>query len=222
MKKILIVAAHPDDEVLGVGGTILKHVKKGDEVSILILGDGETSRNQNSDIQKRANEAQKVGQALGAREIILEKFPDNKFDTVALLEITKRIEEVISNIQPEVIYTHNSSDLNVDHRLTFKAVLTACRPQPNFPIKEILTFETLSSTEWQVKDPGHIFCPVNYVKIDDYIDEKLKILSIYKDELREFPHPRSIEGVKTLAKFRGMEVGFNYAEAFQVVRIIKD
>lgn len=218
MSKILIVAAHPDDEILGVGGAILKHVKNGDEVNILILGDGATSRDANADIGEREKQARQAADALGAKNLILEKLPDNRFDSVPLLEIVKKAEKAINKIKPEIIYTHFPYDLNIDHRLTFQAVMTACRPQPGFFVKKILALETPSSSEWQIKDQSHIFCPTEYVDISGFIDEKLEVLKIYSEELREYPHPRSSEGVKILAQFRGMEVGCKYAEAFQVIR----
>jgi LmbE family N-acetylglucosaminyl deacetylase len=219
-KKILVVVAHPDDEILGVGGTILKHVKNGDKVSILILSDGETSRGDKADIVKRQKQAEKVKKSLGVKELILKSMPDNKFDSVPLLEIVKKVEEVVYKIKPETIYTHNPNDLNIDHRLTCEAVLTSCRPQPNFFVKNILVFETLSSTEWQIKDSQHFFCPTQYVDISKFINKKIEVLKVYKNELRQYPHPRSIEGVSVLAKFRGMEVGLKYAEAFQIIRVI--
>lgn len=220
--NILIVAAHPDDEVLGVGGTILKHVKNGDEVNILILGDGESSRKVGADISKREKQCQKVAGKLGVKKVYLERFPDNAFDSISLLEITKKVELIINRLKPHIIYTHHAYDLNIDHRLTFQAVLTACRPQPNFFVKKILTFEILSSTEWQIKDGNNIFCPNEYSNIGNFIDKKIEVLRIYKDELREYPHPRSIEGVKILAQYRGLEVGYRYAEAFRIVRLLND
>lgn len=220
--KILIVAAHPDDEVLGAGGTILKHAKSGDEINILILGDGESSRELGADITKREKQCREVAKKLGAKNVYLERFPDNAFDSISLLEITKKVELMIDQLRPDTIYTHHAYDLNIDHRLTFQAVLTACRPQPGFFVKKILTFEILSSTEWQVKDGNNIFCPNEYNNIEDFIDKKIEALKIYKDELRDYPHPRSIEGVKILASFRGLEVGLKSAEAFQIVRLIKD
>lgn len=220
--NILVVAAHPDDEILGVGGTILKHINNNDTVSILILGDGETSRGVNINIRKREEQAEKVAQAFRVENIFLEKFPDNKFDSVPLLQIIKKVEEIIYQIKPNIIYTHCQNDLNIDHQLTFRAVLTVCRPQPDFFVKKILTFETLSSSEWQIKDQSHIFCPTEYVDIVEFIDKKLKILKNYDGELREYPHPRSIEGVKILAQYRGMEIGCKFAEAFQIIRSIKN
>jgi len=219
--KILIVAAHPDDEVLGCGGTIAKHKKSGDTVSILILGDGITSRTGETNITQRENQAQKSAKILGIDKLLTEKLPDNKFDTVPLLEIAKIVEKAVNKTKPEIIYTHFSEDLNVDHRLTLQAVLTACRPQPGFCVKKILSFEILSSTEWQEKTQNKIFCPTEYNNITNFIDKKIKALDAYKNELKPFPHPRSKEGVKILAQYRGMEVGYKYAEAFQIIRNIK-
>lgn len=221
IKKVLVVVAHPDDEVLGCGGTILKHVAKGDKASILILGDGETSRDEAIDVKKRKNQAIKAAKLMKA-DLFLEKLPDNKFDSLPLLEIIKIIEKHLKRIKPEIIYTHNFSDLNIDHRIVFESVITACRPLPGFSVKKIFSFEVLSSTEWQASVKKNRFSPTFYNDISPYIDEKVKILQVYKKELRKYPHPRSIEGVKTLAKYRGMESGYKYAEAFQTIRYLKD
>lgn len=220
--NILIVVAHPDDEVLGAGGTILKHVHHGDQVNILIMGDGESSRDKQGDIHRRARQARSVAQIVGAKKIILESLPDNQFDSVPVLKITKIIEKHLFEIKPNIIYTHFANDLNVDHRLTFQSVLTSCRPLPDFFVKKILSFEILSSTEWQQKTGTTSFAPTEYINISEFIEKKLKMMRIYKDELHHFPHPRSLTGIKTLALFRGMEVGFKYAEAFQVVRLLDD
>lgn len=219
--NILVVAAHPDDEILGVGGTIIKHVKNGDQVNILILGDGETSRDV-GDIEARARQAKLAGKMLGAKNIILKTLPDNKFDSIPLLQITKEVEAVVQKFKPNIVYTHFAQDLNIDHRLTFQAVLTACRPQPGFCVKKILTFETLSSTEWQTKKKSTIFLPTEYHNITGLVDKKIAALSVYKKELRKYPHPRSTNGVKILAQYRGLEVGYKYAEAFEVVRSLDE
>jgi len=221
--KVLVIVAHPDDEILGVGGTILKHVASGDEVSVCVLGDGELSREGAtlSDVEKRKQQINRVAKELGLTDLFIEDFSDNRFDSVELLDIVKKIEIIINSVHPNIIYTHHAHDLNIDHRLTCQAVLTACRPQPGLSVSKILAFETLSSTEWQIKDCSMIFCPNEYNVIDEYIEKKIKILSIYKDEVKNWPHPRSLEGVKILAQYRGMEVGHNYVEAFQVIRSIK-
>jgi len=216
--KILVIVAHPDDEVLGVGGTILKHIHDGDEVDILILGDGETSRDSGTDIHKREEQARNASKVMGVKNIFLEKYLDNQFDTIPLLTIIKKIESVLEEVKPSIIYTHYYNDLNIDHCLVSRAVVTACRPNILSGIKKILVFETPSSTEWQIKDQSHIFCPTEYNNIADFIDKKLDILKIYKDELADYPHPRSIEGIKILAQYRALESGFKYAEAFQLIR----
>jgi len=220
-RKILIIAAHPDDEILGAGGTILKHIKNGDEINVLILGDGETSRDIGADIFKREKQARKIASILRFKSINLEKLPDNRFDSLPLLDIVKKVEKIVNEVEPDIVYTHWRDDLNIDHCITFEAVLTACRPKPGFCVKEILSFEVPSSTEWQVKDASHVFCPNEYVDISDMIDTKLGLLQIYSDELCEYPHPRSVEGVKILAQYRGIEAGLRFAEAFFVVRKIR-
>lgn len=220
--NILVVVAHPDDEVLGIGGTIIKHVNDGDEVNILILGDGETSRDSGADIKKRELQARSVSQVMGVKNIFLEKYLDNQFDIIPLLTIIKKIESVLKEVKPSIIYTHYYNDLNIDHCLVAQAVITACRPNTSSGIKKILAFETPSSTEWQIKDQSHVFCPTEYNNITDFIDKKIDILKIYKDELADYPHPRSVEGIKILAQYRGLESGFKYAEAFQLIRSLRN
>ena len=223
VNKILVVAAHPDDEVLGVGGTILKHAREGDSVFLLVLSDGETSRGANNiEIKKRQDQAERTAKILGIKKVFLETLPDNKFDSVSLLDIVKRVEKVIYAVKPNMVYTHFNDDLNIDHRLTFQAVLTACRPQPRFFVKKILSFEVLSSTEWQAKKKNKLFCPNEYNDIGKFIDKKIKAIEIFNDELKQYPHPRSKKGIKILAQYRGLEVGYKYAEAFQIIRRLKD
>jgi len=193
------------------------------KVSILFLGDGVTSRGAGAaDIKKRSKQAKQAAALLGARKVIMETLPDNKFDSVPLLEIVKKVEKVIYAIRPNLVYTHFGDDLNVDHRLTFQAVLTACRPQPKFFVKKILCFEVLSSTEWQAKKKNKLFCPGEYNDISKFIDKKIEAIGVYGDEIRKYPHPRSKPGAKILAQYRGLEVGYKYAEAFQIVRSLND
>jgi LmbE family N-acetylglucosaminyl deacetylase len=221
--KILVVAAHPDDELLGVGGTIIRHILSGDEVSVLILADGETSRPGAAakEIKRRLRQIKEVARKLKLKKLFIKNLPDQKLDTLPLLEIIQIVEGVIRAVSPNIIYTHHSYDLNSDHRITFQAVLTACRPRANFCVKELLAFETPSSTEWQIKDEASIFRPTRYVNIEKVFKKKIKAIKIYQDELREYPHPRSAAALENLAKFRGLEVGLKYAEAFQVIRAIE-
>jgi len=223
--NILIIAAHPDDEVLGCGGTIARLNKEGYKISTLILGEGISSRDDVRDVKKREKdilelkeEAKRANAILGVKEVFFHDFPDNRFDTVPFLDIVKVIEKIKNNIKPEIIFTHYEKDLNIDHQITYKAVITATRPIKGETVKEMYSFELPSSTEWNY--PLSFFPNVFY-DISGTIDVKLRALEEYKTELREYPHPRSLEGVELIAKNWGMKVGLNYAEAFTIVRIIK-
>lgn len=218
----MVVAAHPDDEVLGCGGTIAKLVKRGYEVYTLILGEGITSRDIKRDPNIRKEEIEKLrtcmceaNRILGVARVFAFDFPDNRFDSVDFLDIVKVVEEVKDRIKPEVIFTHSKSDLNIDHKITYMAVITATRPLKEESVKQIYSFEVLSSTEWNYPVS---FSPNVYYNIESTIDLKLRALEKYELELRKYPHPRSIEGVVVKAKQRGMEAGFLYAEAFELIR----
>lgn len=221
-KKILIVVAHPDDEILGIAGTAIRHIANKDDAYVLILGTGVLSRGSGTggDVKRLREDACDVGRVVGFKEVFFSDFPDNNFDSVSLLEIIKKIEEYFNKIKPDIVYTHFENDLNVDHRLTFQAVMTASRPCSNFYPKQIFSFETLSSTEWQSKSTGQ-FLPNYYVNIKDVISKKIEAMKRYKTEIRQYPHPRSEEGIKILAKYRGLESGLEYAEALCMVRNIK-
>lgn len=222
-KKILIIAAHPDDEVLGCGGTIAKFGReRGVEVYTLILGEGVTSRYEKRETGVKSKELKelkgcinKAAKILGVKKIFVLDFPDNRFDTVALLDIVKAIEKVKDEIKPHIVYTHYRGDLNIDHRITYEAVLTACRPVKSETVREIYSFEVPSSTEWNYPNT---FCPNVYVDISETIGRKVEALGAYKSETRAWPHPRSVKAIKNLAQKRGCEVGFDYGEAFELVR----
>jgi len=218
MKKILVVAAHPDDEVLGCGATIFKHVQDGDKVQVIFLADGFSSRD---DSDNRDVSAEKSSKILGCEKPIFLNFPDNQLDAVPLLEIVKKLEEVINNFQPNIIYTHHFGDLNIDHQITHKAVMTACRPQPNFCVKEIYSFETLSATHWQSSSMGNAFIPNCFVNVNGFMSKKIEALQCYDNEMRAAPHARSYESVENLAKFRGGLAGIKVAEGFFIERLVK-
>ena len=225
MKKILIIAAHHDDEILGCSGTVNKLVRKGNEAYTLILGEGPFSRYNKEDKTKAENDymniekqAIKANSLIGVKEVFFCKFPDNRFDSVNLLDIIKAIEEIKQKIKPDIIFTHYEKDLNIDHQITYKAVITASRPIINESVKEIYSFSVLSSTEWNFP---LIFSPDVFFDITETLDYKVKAFEEYKSELREFPHPRSIEGIKTNAQYWGMTVGLRFAEAFKSVRVIR-
>lgn len=226
--KVLVIAAHPDDEVLGCGGTIAKHINDGDKVFVVILGEGITSRDEKRDAEKRKREIKtikkhihKAGEILNVTDIYIYDYPDNRFDTVSLLDIIKTIEKIKNKIKPDIIYTHHYGDLNIDHRITFDAVMTATRPVQGESVKEIYSFEVPSSTEWYVPSAESYFMPNVFIDISETIEKKLQALKVYKSEARQFPHPRSPEAVKSIAKRWGSNSGLKYAEAFCLVRLIK-
>jgi LmbE family N-acetylglucosaminyl deacetylase len=218
--KVLVVAAHPDDEVLGCGGAMARHADQGHEVDVLILGTGALSREHGTteEVEALSTQAREAGRILGAREVRVSDLPDNRFDSVDLLDIVKRVEEEVRRAGPEVVYTHHGGDLNVDHRRTFEAVITACRPQVSMPVRRILSFEVPSSTEWQASTVGSPFHPNVFVDIAASLARKLEALQAYAGEVRDFPHPRSIDALKALAAWRGAASGMTAAEAFMLVR----
>ena len=228
-KSVLVVAAHPDDEVLGCGATMARHVARGDSVHVLILAEGITSRNLKrgrrhesnalTDLSRCAKNANKI---LGVTSLVLERYPDNRLDSIDRLDIIKTIEKHIAKIRPRVIYTHHGADLNIDHRRVHEAVITACRPLPGHPTKEILFFEIPSSTEWQTPTQSNAFLPNWFVDVTDTLKLKLTALNAYAPELRAFPHPRSLKAVEHLARWRGANIGVQAAEAFMLGRKLVD
>lgn len=221
-RSIVVVAAHSDDEALGCGGTISRHAAAGDAVHLVFLADGVTSRTGTSGVglPEREAAAAQAHKCLGVRSVSYLGFPDNRLDSVPLLEIVQRLEEVLAPLAPEVVYTHHHGDLNVDHRITHEAVMTACRPLPGATVREIYAFEVMSSTEWG--GPGVVpFVPQLSVDITPHLDTKLAALAAYQLEMRPAPHSRSIEHIRALALHRGHSVGVHAAEAFMVVRVLR-
>ncbi|AIK96937.1 hypothetical protein ID47_09685 [Candidatus Paracaedibacter acanthamoebae] len=217
-RKILIIAAHPDDEVLGCGGTILKHKENGDNISLIWMTDGINARISASSEEKlaRAQGYQAALKFINPAQYKLFDFPDNQMDTVSLLSMTQSLESEIIKTAPDIIYTHCPHDLNVDHVMTYKAVITATRPGSKSFVKEIYGFEVPSSTEWNFGAAP--FKPDTFVNITDWIDQKKELLNCYKDELRSFPHARSIENIIALNQVRGATANLPYAEAFITLR----
>lgn len=221
MKRILVVAAHADDEALGCGGTIAAEAEKGSDVTVMFLTNGVGARNvEPSDpaIARRAEASRRSGNILGVKGIVQQNFPDNRLDSVPLLDVVKSIESVVAEFQPSVILTHFSGDLNVDHRICHTAVVTATRPQPGHCVSTILAFEVASSTEWAFSPAG--FAANYFVDISRQLEKKLKALDAYHEEMRANPHPRSAGSIEALARWRGSTVGCAAAEAFSVVRAI--
>lgn len=228
MTSALVIAAHPDDEVLGCGGTIARMADAGWDVHVLILAEGATSRDAGRDRAARGAElselatcAHKAGAVLGAASVSLEAFPDNRMDGIELLDVVKRIEAELARVRPERVLTHHFGDVNIDHTVVHHATAAACRALPDSPVRELLYFEVPSSTEWRTPHSGGPFAPSLFVDIDTTLARKLRALEAYACEMRAFPHPRSLQAVEHLARWRGACAGRAAAEAFEIGRRIE-
>lgn len=224
-KSIMVVAAHPDDEVLGCAGTIARHSSHGDTVHIVILAEGATSRAPTRDVKASSNKlgrlraaAEESGRILGAKTVTLLGFPDNRLDSIDLLDIAKSIESEIEKRKPHTLYVHHSGDLNIDHRIVHHAAIIATRPTTTNCVKKVLSYEVASSTEWVPPGSGAVFQPNVFVDIDEYMEAKINALKAYECEMRQWPNARSIESVINNCKMRGSQVGVRAAEAFALLR----
>ncbi len=216
--SVLVIAAHADDEVLGCGGTIALHAHQGDDVRVLLFTDGIGARGiiSPNDVEDRKVAAREAACLLGVRDVFFKSYADNRMDDAGLLDIVRDIEAVTSVYAPDVIYTHHGGDVNIDHSRVHEAVLAACRPQPGGALKLLLFFETPSSTEWRPAASSPAFSPNWYNDISQTLQLKMSALACYHQELREFPHPRSLVAVGHLAAWRGATVGVEAAEAFEL------
>lgn len=223
-KNILVIAAHPDDDALGCGGTLAKLSKQNYNIFAMYFTDGVSSRDDKHNLKKkiidRKKNSLKAAKILGIKKCFFYSYEDNKLDSVSLLEIVKKIEEVINATNPEILMTHFENDLNVDHQIINRATITASRPKPRSKIKKILLFETLSSSEWNFSKLKKKFDPNYFVDISKTLNTKIKAIKCYKSEILKWPHPRSIKGVKNLAMYRGQTVGKKFAEGFYMLREI--
>lgn len=223
--SVLVVAAHPDDEVLGCGATMAKLAAGGEDVDVLILGEGSTSRAATRDqgdhalAERLRDDSRRAADRLGVRDVVAEGLPDNRFDTVALLDVVKLVEAQIERRRPSMVLCQHGGDVNVDHQITFRAVLAATRPVPGHPVREVLAFEVGSSTEWAFGSFAPAFQPTVFEDVTDFVDAKVEAMRCYPSELREFPHPRSPEALRAAAARWGSAVGVPAAEAFSPVRI---
>jgi LmbE family N-acetylglucosaminyl deacetylase len=223
----LVIAAHPDDEVLGCGGTIARLAGEGHTVHVVILAEGLTSRGaqrdratHQSELSALASVARHAGKILGAASVELLDFPDNRMDSIDRLDIVKVVENLIARHRPHSVFTHHIGDVNIDHRRIHEAVITACRPQPGHCVRRLLFFEVASSTEWQPPGSAAPFLPSVFIDISATLQAKLAALAAYEREIRPWPHPRSLQAVEHLARWRGATVGVAAAEAFVMGREI--
>lgn len=221
-RKIAAIFAHPDDEVLACGGALAAHADAGDEVRVFIMATGATSRGgeQGAYVSTLRKQAQAAAKVLGAVGVEFSDFPDNRMDSVALLEVVKAVEGFLTRFPADVIYTHHAGDMNIDHGVINRAVATPCRPLPGSRPFEVLTCEINSSTEWATA-PLAPFVPTDFVGIAGSLDRKVAALKCYANEIRPWPHPRSAEGVRALARWRGSQCGMEAAEAFGLMRRVR-
>lgn len=221
MKNVIVISAHPDDETLGVGGTILKHIVNGDNVYWLIVTNVFENQGFSKErVESRQLEISKVEKMFGFKETFNLNYPTMTLSSSSLIKMVPDISSVFSEVKPEIIYTLNRSDAHSDHRVIFDAVM-ACTKSFRYPfIKQILMYECISETEFAPALAEKAFLPNYFVDITDYIDKKNEIMKVFESEIAEHPFPRSIENIKALAHFRGASVGVNYAEAFQLLKYI--
>ena len=227
-RTILVVAAHPDDEVLGCGGTAARLAAQGEKVYLSIFGEGITSRYENRAeaepglLKALHGKSADVGRLLGAQDVFLFGLPDNRFDTLPLLDVIKKVEGLIEKLRPEIIFTHHPADLNVDHVVLHRAVMTATRPMAGHPVKDLYAFEIASSSEWSLGQFAPAFQPNVFYDIAATLQRKIDAMQLYESEARPFPHPRSPDALRAIARRWGSVVGVDAAEAFALIRSVRE
>ncbi|TYL38938.1 hypothetical protein CV102_10565 [Natronococcus pandeyae] len=221
--KVLCIAAHPDDEVLGVGGTLAKHAAAGDEVEVMLLGDGEMARHETETQEaiergeERRQEAREACKVLGVSTVTIHDYWGNQLDDVALIDVVRDVESKLESFHPDVVYTHYYGDLNIDHELVARAVRTAARPDPDSSVDRILSFETPSATEWAMPTADTAFQPTVFVDISEHLERKMEAIEIYGSEMRERPHPRNEASLRDNARLWGDKSGLEAAEPFELM-----
>lgn len=224
--NILVVAAHPDDEVLGCGGAVARYSHEGHKVFVAILGEGITSRYlcpEEADkglVETLRGNSRQAADLLGVEKLFSFNLPDNRFDTVPLVDVVKIIESVISQMEPQIVFTHHAGDLNLDHVITNRATLIATRPCSGSCVKDLYAFEVPSSTEWMFTRE-HAFRPNVFIDIGTTLERKIQAMRLYESEARPFPHPRSPQALRAIAQRWGSVAGLDAAEAFELVRLVR-
>lgn len=213
LKRVLVIAAHPDDELLGCGGTVALHAENGDEVTSVIVCEGESLRYGEDGVGQK-DHIQAAGQVLGVKEVRTLKFPDQKLDTFTLTDIITPLEQVVEDVRPDVVYTQYGGDINRDHELLFKAMLVATRPMEEY-IEAIFAFDTASSTEWAYP---RTFVPDTWVDISTTVQKKLDAMACYESEVRDYPHPRSLQALSNRSAAWGNQCCLEHAEVYMTIR----
>lgn len=225
--NVLVIAAHPDDEVLGCGGSIARFAREGHDVHIAILGEGITSRVQQREqadtgqIVQLHEHSRQVAKLLGAKGVVFSSLPDNRFDTVPLLDVAKIIEDLVNTLRPQAVYTQHGGDLNIDHVITYRATLIATRPMAGCPVRAVYGYPVASSSEWAFQQFSPAFLPSLFTDISETLELKIQAMQMYESEARPFPHPRSPEALRATARHWGSVCGLAAAEPFQIVREIR-
>ncbi|MFC5491855.1 PIG-L deacetylase family protein [Nocardioides caricicola] len=216
--RVLVVAAHPDDEVLGAGGTLAKHVDAGDEVRAIVVSEGATSRYEDTMVDELRSAGRRSGERIGFASLEFVGMPDQRLDAVALIDVTQALEPLIQDFRPDVLYTHAPMDVNTDHGIVSRAAWTACRPYAAPWLSRFLVFETPSSTEWAWPIAEGSFQPNHFVDVSTTLERKLEAMRCYDEELRPYPHPRSVQALTERASYWGSRVGVTAAEPFMILR----
>lgn len=219
--RVLNIAAHPDDELLGQGGTIARHALQGDHVTTVIVCDGSAVRYGTDTAAQIAEDSRKANEILGVKDLRMLGMPEQAMDTLSLIEVNRKLEELVAEVLPEIVYTHAPADVNRDHRILMEAVLVATRPYSAPSVREVWLCETSSSTEWGGPPLLPAFQPQLYVDITETLDRKVRALECYQREVRPWPHPRSPEALRARAQYFGSQVGCAAAEPFQLLRLLR-
>lgn len=219
--RVVVLGAHPDDEILGAGGTLARHVEDGHEVHAIVVADGASSRASDEMRIALEKDAARAAEAIGFTSIRLESLPDQRLDTVPFIDLTQIIESILDDMEPDVVYTHFPGDVNFDHGLVARATWTACRPYARPQLRRFAVFETPSSTEWAWPVNDSSLQPNHFVDITETLDKKIAAMECYQSELRDYPHPRSSRSLRERAAFWGSQVGRLAVEPFRILRDVQ-